>query len=83
MQLLMLGQRLDGSIAAKLTADGNRLAQRAAKLEALSPLGILSRGYSVATTGDGKVLSSVKDAHAGDDFTLQLTDGKIKATVKE
>lgn len=83
MQLLMLGQRLDGSISAKLTADQNRLAQRAAKLEALSPLGILSRGYSVATGVSGKVISSVQDVSAGDEFALQLTDGKIRATVKE
>ncbi len=83
MQLLMLGQRLDGSIFAKLTADQNRLAQRAAKLEALSPLGILSRGYSVATGTNGKVISSVRDVSAGDEFSLQLTDGKITATVKE
>lgn len=83
MQLLMLGQRLDGSISAKLTADQNRLAQRAAKLEALSPLGILSRGYSVATGTNGKVISSVQDVSAGDEFALQLTDGKITATVKE
>lgn len=83
MQLLMLGQRLDSSIAAKLTADQNRLAQRAAKLEALSPLGILSRGYSVATGADGRVISSVQDVVVGDEFALQLTDGKIRATVKE
>ncbi len=83
MQLLLLGQRLDGSIAAKLTADQNRLAQRAAKLEALSPLGILSRGYSVATGTDGKVISSAKDVAIGDRFSLQLADGKINATVDE
>lgn len=81
MQLLMLGQRLDGSINARLTADQNLLAQRAAKLEALSPLGILSRGYSVATGADGKVLSSVQNISVGDRFSLQLKDGKIDATV--
>ncbi|MBQ8837040.1 MAG: exodeoxyribonuclease VII large subunit [Clostridia bacterium] len=81
MQLLMLGQRLETSMNTKLTADRALLAQRTAKLEALSPLGILSRGYSVAAGADGKVISSVNDVSKGDTFTLRLSDGTLDATV--
>ena len=81
MQLLMLGQRLETSIGNKLVSDKSLLAQKAAKLEALSPLGILSRGYSVASTNDGTVISSVKDVEKGDAFKLRLSDGTIDATV--
>ena len=83
MQLLMLGQRLEGSIGQKLVAERSLLAQRTAKLEALSPLGILSRGYSVASKADGKVISSVNDVNDGDDFTLRLGDGTLNATAKK
>ncbi len=81
MQLLMLGQKLEGSIGAKLTADRSLLAQRTASLEALSPLGILSRGYSVAAKEDGKVVKSVNDVNAGDKLSLRLADGSVAATV--
>lgn len=81
MQLLMLGQRLETTMGSKLTADRSLLAQRTAKLEALSPLGILSRGYSVAANADGKVISSVNDVSSGDKLTLRLSDGTVDATV--
>lgn len=81
MQLLMLGQRLETSIGQKLTNDRSLLAQRTAKLEALSPLGILSRGYSVASRADGKVVASVSDVSKGDKLSLRLSDGTVDATV--
>ncbi len=81
MQLLMLGQRLEASVGAKITADRSLLAQRTAALEALSPLGILSRGYSVAARKDGKVVKSVSDVSTGDKLSLRLSDGSVEATV--
>lgn len=81
MQLLMLGQRLDGSVGNKLIQERHRLSERTAKLEALSPLGILSRGYSVATNESGKVIASVADATEGEHFSLRLKDGTMQATV--
>ena len=45
----------------------------------MSPLKVLSRGYSIATDADNKVISSVKDAHAGKEFSLRLSDGDAKA----
>lgn len=81
MQLLMLGQRLESTIGTKLVNERSLLAQRTAKLEALSPLGILSRGYSVAAKDDGKVIVSVNDVSAGEHFTLRLSDGTVDASV--
>ena len=81
MQLLMLGQRLDGAVGAKLTKERYRLSERTAKLEALSPLGILSRGYSVASDKSGKVIASVNDTKAGEHFSLRVKDGTVQATV--
>lgn len=44
-------------------------------LEKLSPLGILERGYSIAKTGDGRVVKSISDIKSGDAINLQLYDG--------
>lgn len=83
MQLLLLGRRLDGAASGALTGTRHRLAQNTAKLEALSPLGILTRGYSVTTLENGKVLSSVKEASVGASVFIRLRDGAVRATADE
>jgi exodeoxyribonuclease VII large subunit len=49
------------------------------KLEALSPLKVLDRGYSIAKDGTGKVLRSKGDAKPGEAFTVVFTDGEARA----
>lgn len=51
-------------------------------LNALSPLGVLSRGYAIAKN-EGKVVKSTSEIEKGDELTVILNDGKIKATVCE
>ncbi|HIC15973.1 MAG TPA: exodeoxyribonuclease VII large subunit, partial [Gemmatimonadetes bacterium] len=53
------------------------------KLDALSPLATLRRGYSVASTGDGQILKSVRNFVKGDSFTLRVSDGEVIAEAKE
>lgn len=53
-----------------------------AKLDAMSPLSVLSRGYSVAENKSGKVVKTTSDLASGDDFTLRLSDGKLDCCVK-
>ncbi len=52
------------------------------KFNSLSPLKTLERGFSVAKKKDGKVLKTVADAKSGEDISLVVTDGEIKAVVK-
>lgn len=52
-------------------------------LDALSPLRVLARGYSVTTRPDGGIISSVKGIAAGDRITTRVTDGTFQATVTE
>jgi len=54
-----------------------RLQVLTARLDALSPLSTLARGYAVARDPEGKTLSSVEDFEVGDPFTLVLRDGQI------
>ncbi len=58
----------------------SRLTRDIASLDALSPLKVLARGYSVAQKGE-KVVSSVSDLECGDDFTLRLSDGSLQCKV--
>ena len=52
-----------------------------AKLDAMSPLKVLTRGYAMAQAADGTVIRSVKQVDSGDEITVQLSDGRISATV--
>ncbi len=60
----------------------DRLARIAGKLEALSPLAALARGYAVALDAAGRVLRKTGDFSAGDDFTLRVTDGRVQCQVE-
>ncbi len=51
----------------------------ASKLEELNPIAVLSRGYSIAEK-DGEIISSITQLKPGDDFTLRLSDGELRAT---
>lgn len=48
------------------------------KLDALSPLTVLSRGYSITMKGDGNIIKSVKQVNNGDTLDIIFTDGKIR-----
>jgi exodeoxyribonuclease VII large subunit len=54
-----------------------------AKLDALSPLKVLARGYSVVQDASGKVLSSVTDLQVDDPIEVRLSDGKVTAKITE
>ena len=51
------------------------------KLDAMSPLKVLTRGYSMAQTERGEVLRSVRQVELGERITVSLSDGKLSATV--
>ena len=51
------------------------------KLDGLSPLGTIARGFSVASGSDG-VIKSVKQVKSGDEISITVSDGKIGAVVK-
>ncbi len=53
------------------------------KLDAMSPLKVLTRGYSMAQTQDGELLRSVSQVELGERITVSLSDGKLSATVME
>ena len=59
------------------------LSENAARLYALNPMSVLSRGYSAVFDEKGSVISSTKDIKRGQTINLTLCDGTAKATVSE
>ena len=55
---------------------------QAAGLEALSPLAVLSRGYSITFGKEGKPLVKTADVQKGDMVTVKLADGELGARVE-
>ena len=52
-----------------------------AKMDAMSPLKVLTRGYAIAEKTDGTVIKSVRSINRGERFLVRLTDGSISAEV--
>ena len=61
----------------------HRYLTRAAQVDALSPLKVLTRGYAMVQTGEGTVMRSVKQTAPGDSLSITLNDGLMTATVTD
>lgn len=83
MRLLTVNNAFEASQQRILHDARMRLQENAAKLQSLSPLAVLVRGYTVAELPDKTVLQSVAQLKKGDSFLLQLADGKANCVVKE
>lgn len=66
-----------------MSALGKRksMSELAAKLDALSPLKVMARGFAIATDGTGTVIRSVRELTEGERFSLRLSDGEADCTV--
>ena len=60
-----------------------RFIAQTSKLDAMSPLKVLSRGYAMAQTGDGSLLRSVQQTKAGECIRISLADGQLEANVTQ
>ncbi|MGN0519413.1 MAG: exodeoxyribonuclease VII large subunit, partial [Candidatus Fimenecus sp.] len=83
MQLLAVSTQFDKIENEILHRARVRLQENAAKLQALSPLSVLARGYSVTALSDGTVVTSTKQLSVNTEVTVQVADGKAACTVKE
>lgn len=73
-------QRLVHGMERQVQASRERAGRLAAALEALSPLRVLGRGYSIAQKEDGTVLSSIQQVSVGEALSLRLADGQVTCT---
>ena len=79
--LKLLQSRLLSSQNQMIHKHNDRFLTYAAKLDALSPLKVLTRGYALVQTGDGKVLRTVRQISPGDNISIKITDGSLSASV--
>lgn len=82
ISLDMLVKSIGNSINQKVTKARAESIKLIAKLDALSPLKTLSRGYIIAEK-DGKIISNVDEANVDDILELTLKNGKLKTKVVE
>jgi exodeoxyribonuclease VII large subunit len=66
----------------RVERDGHRLAALSGRLDALSPLKVLDRGYAVARDGAGAVLRRAAQFTPGLAFRLRVADGDVPARVE-
>ncbi len=81
--LSMLQNRLASAQSRKLQLTRQRYVALAAKLDAMSPLKVLTRGYSMVQSPEGELIRSVKQIQERQSITIQVSDGSIHATVDQ
>ena len=74
-------KQMQNSITSKVKDDKTRMIELITKLDTLSPLKTLARGYSLATDKTGAIIKSVKDVHKDDELVLRLQDGNANIKV--
>lgn len=82
MMLSMAEEKLAARMEKVLERKKALLGATTAKLDALNPLAVVSRGYSAVFDDDGKLIKSVEQVKVGQTVSFMLTDGKISAEVK-
>jgi exodeoxyribonuclease VII large subunit len=82
-RLASASQAAAASIALRLAAARGRIAPLEAQLAALSPLGVLERGYAIVQDAAGAVIRRAAQAPAGTELRVRLSEGRLKARVEE
>ncbi len=73
-------KNLENLITNKVKDAKTKSIELISKLDTLSPLKTLTRGYSIAQK-DGKTIKSVKELKTNDELDIRFTDGEIKTKV--
>ena len=77
----LLKNRLVAAQNQNITRAKQRYIAQISKLEAMSPLKVLTRGYSMVQTERGEVVRSVSQVALGERIQVKLSDGTLSATV--
>lgn len=79
-----LGTRLHGAIKRRLRDLHHEIAAVTGKLESLSPLAVLGRGYSLTQDSKtGRLITAAKQLKAGQEISTRLGEGSVVSTVRE
>lgn len=78
--LAELGGRLDASARMLLDDRSERVSLAAGKLDSLSPLGVLARGYAIAFDAEGRVIKRAAAVNSGERVRVRVAEGEIECT---
>ena len=76
-------ERLSSASQRLMQAKREQFVRLTAKLDALSPLKVLARGYSVVLTSDGRVVQRAGQVQIGDQVDIKLHQGSFTASVTQ
>lgn len=79
--LELLTNRLIAAQNQNITRKKQQYIAAVSKLDAMSPLKVLSRGYAMTQNDQGELVRSVNQVELGEGITISLSDGKLSATV--
>lgn len=79
--LALLRNRLSAAEDQQINQKMKKFVAMTAKLDAMSPLKVLSRGYSMTQNQDGKLIRNTDDVAPGDMIHVTLENGQMEATV--
>ncbi len=83
IRLALLREKQISAAKNKIGTGSEKLKIRMASLNALSPLAVLSRGFSITETEAGEILRDAKQAKVNDKLKIRLANGKIEVKVSE
>ena len=79
--LQLLQEKLLAAQNRELSKAQQKYVANVAKLDAMSPLKVLSRGYAMAQKDTGELIRSVKQTTTGESIVVSLADGKLNASI--
>ena len=82
LRIDIINKSMQNSMNNKIQSSKSKMVQLITKLDSLSPLKTLTRGYSIVQK-EGKLVKSTTDVLVGDSVDIRLIDGNIKAKVYE
>lgn len=82
MYLDEIQERLSRLSSDRLSHEQKRFVELMAKLDALNPMKVLSRGYAVVQDSQGKIIRSIKETEAGQNLDIQISDGRLDCIVQ-
>ena len=79
-RLAEFGGRVQTSARLLLDRGSERVSLAAGKLDSLSPLGVLARGYAIAFDSQGRVIKRGSDVSSGDRVRVRVSEGEMDCT---
>lgn len=76
------GDRMESAVRGIATLKKARLTEVAGKMDVLSPLATLGRGYALPQNASGRILRTVEAFEKGDRFSLRVSDGSVPCEVR-